>query len=906
MPEGTSENKQVRRQSLVKVSIPAALLICATQLAMCSWQANAVVSPSAAAQKGDAVNPYQLPKVALPENYRLTFKPNFDKFTFEGTAVIELKIQEPTDQITLNALDLDITSAGIAAEGADSARMTGKVSLDSEHEQARISFEKPLPKGAYALHLKFTGSLNDNMRGFYRSHFKDANGNKKWLATTQMEPTDARRMFPCFDEPEMKATFDITAVIPADMVAISNGAVLAEKTEGTLKTIRFESSPKMSSYLVALIIGDFKSTPAKQACGIPIKVWAPAGKEPLGMFALDTAAKVLEYQTRYFGIPYPGKKLDLIAIPDFRSGAMENLGAVTFREASLLVDDKTGSSFLKRRVAGIVAHELAHQWFGDLVTMKWWDDIWLNEAFASWMGTKTVDAIFPEWHEITRAVLIRNGSMGIDQLKATRAIHAHVDNPKQAAEMFDPITYDKGESVLRMLEGFVGAQRFQSGIHEYLKSHQFGNASSQDLWQSIGKAAPDVPVTELMQTWVFQPGFPVVSINRANSKLKLAQERFFGMPGEKADSTLWKIPMVIRAVHGSSTQQEPIRRVMSTKDNDVEVPADWQSVLINAGGMGFYRTKFTEAEIANVMKGFEKLTPEERLSTIDDVNAQVWNDSLPVADKLNFALKIATEQDALVLTELVDSSLHPKDYLDQKSTVAYQRLLQKLLLPVKNRIGWVPKPNEDDAVNDLRESTLWALGTYAHDEKTIAEARDYYKAFMRDHQSVPPNIVGSILSIVAFNGGQQEYDQMYAAFKKEAIPELEKKFLYKLADFQQPELIKRTLNLLLSNEVRSQDGFKVIAQMLGRKHSQDLAWEFTRSNWKQISEKFPPRSLNAIAGACGHFDDKEKEAAITAFFAENKLPYGKAEVARMLEKLHAAVLYRERNQDKIRDWVCAQ
>ncbi|MBY0547080.1 MAG: M1 family metallopeptidase [Candidatus Obscuribacterales bacterium] len=893
-----------RSVSLTLHAATISLLLASMPIPLSNLQAQAVVGETVQV-KTEAGNPYQLPKTAVPHSYALTFAPNFETFTFEGKASIKLELTEATDAVTLNALDLQIKRATLVPELADSVEHTGTVALDAEHEQARIAFGKALPKGMYELRLEFSGTLNDNMRGFYRSYFKDKDGNKRWLATTQMEPTDARRMFPCFDEPEMKATFGITAEIPADMVAISNGAVASEKISGGRKTVVFESSPKMSSYLVALIIGDFKSTSVKQACGIPIRLWAPVGKESLGAFALDAAAKVLQYQTDYFGIPYPGKKLDLIAIPDFRSGAMENLGAITFREAALLVDEKTGSTFLKRRVANIVAHEIAHQWFGDLVTMKWWDDIWLNEAFASWMATKTVDAIFPAWHEVTRSVLTRNESMGIDQLKATRAIHAHVDNPKQAAEMFDPITYDKGESVLRMLEVYVGAKKFQAGIHDYLKAHEFGNASSQDLWQSIGNAAPDVPVSELMKTWVFQPGFPVVTVDRSNGKTAVSQERFFGMPGEKTDSSTWKIPLVIRAVQTDS-KSEPIRKVIGSRNEEVAIPSKWKGILVNAGGMGFYRTRFSPDAIADLMREFDQLTPEERLSTLADVSAQVWNASLPVEDKLNFILKVGCEQNPLVLTKLVDASKHPHHYMDAKTQSAYEKLLRTLLLPVKNRIGWNPQSGEDDATNDLRESTLWILGTYAQDPKTISEARALYKKFMGNHQSIPSNIIGTVLSIVAYNGTAADYEEMASAWKKESIPELEKKFLYKLAEFRQPELVDKTLMLVIGPDVRSQDGFKVLAEMLARPTSQTRAWEFTRNNWKQITEKFPPRSLNAIAAACASFDRPEEEQSIKQFFAENKLPYGKAEVSRMLEVLHASVLYRQRNEEKIRAWVTAR
>lgn len=849
---------------------------------------------------------YQLPKSVTPDSYELSLCPDLEKFTFEGSETIAVTVHSGVRTVTLNALDLEIKSATVTS--ASFGDQEGKISLDPDHELASISFAKQLDPGQYQLNLKFSGSLNDNLRGFYRSYYKDDSGAKHWLATTQMEPTDARRMFPCFDEPTMKATYKISAVIPENMVAISNGAVVKEEplAGSKKKVVSFEATPIMSSYLVALIIGEFKPTEARQSCGIPVRVWAPAGKESMAGYALDTACKVLQYQTEYFGIPYPGKKLDLIAIPDFRSGAMENLGAITFREAALLVDKTTGSNFLKRRVSGIVAHEIAHQWFGDLVTMKWWDDIWLNEAFASWMATKTVNHIHPEWQEITRSVLTRNESMNIDQLQATRAIHAHVENPKQAAEMFDPITYDKGESVLRMLEGFVGEKSFQEGINDYLNGHKFGNASSEDLWQSIaGKSSAPVPA--IMKTWVFQAGFPIVSLDHVNAKqLKLTQKRFFGTPDANTNaSSLWMVPMVVRNL---ATNQPPPtgQSVLLTKTvQDIE-PAGIEKkhpYFINAGGMGYYRSFYGLEGNKSIADSFQLLTAQEKLAFLSDTAAQAWNGALPVEDRLNLTRQIANEKDPIVLNALVGEAHKIFDFLHSSpERTAYVAKLQKLLLPVKQRIGWTEKSGEQDSIKDLRESLITLLGVTGEPD-TVAEARQYYSKFMKDHSSIPPDIIATVLTVVAYNGGANEYQQLMEAWKCERVPELEKRFLSKLGVFQQPDLIEKTLTLSLSSDVRAQDGFRLISDLLSYDASKHIALDFMQKHWKEISEKFPPRSLSAIATACQSFDTLQDEKAVNEFFKANPLSSGKSAVARMLEQMHAAVLYRQRNEEKILSWA---
>lgn len=875
-------------------------------------------------RKASPSSSYRLPTNVLPELYDLEFTPNLRDFTFLGVAAIDVSVKGKTDTIILNAIDLNITDAKLTRikTPGESPRLpaktnaeTGSVTIDAEHEQVRITFKTPLEKnGLYRLHLDFTGELNDKLRGFYRSHYLDDKGEKKWLATTQMEPTDARRMFPCFDEPEMKAKFRITAHVNEGSIAISNGKASkpvkgyadALAAPGELReTITFEPSPKMSSYLVALIIGNFKAGETKVVDGIPVTVWALAGKEHLGKYALDAACDILKYQHQYFGIPYPHNKLDLIAIPDFRSGAMENLGAITFREANLLVDEKTGSNSAKRTVFAIVAHEIAHQWFGDLVTMRWWNDIWLNEAFASWMGTKTVQAIHPEWQELTKAILTRNSSMQIDELQATRAIHSDVSDPKQAAEMFDSITYDKGESILWMLENYVGDQKFQQGIHDYLSAHMFGNATSEDLWEAIGKAS-SLPVSGLMKSWVFQPGFPILNTTSGGKGLNVSQQRFFGMPGVEADGLTWQVPSVLRELKPYDKENRSISKLMVGKNEAVEVPNGWSKVLVNAGGRGFYRTQYEAETQKEILSHFDYLSPEERLAYLSDLSALAWKGNLPVQDKLSVLLKLPSEKDPIVQEKIMDFCWHPYDYMDPADQSDYQKLIRAVVGPVKTKLGWNEKAGEADSVKDLRRSVINLLGTFGQDQETIAESREMYKKYMADRQSISPDIASAVLTVVTYNGGESEYDEIISALKTEKIPELEKRFLTSLTHFGQPQLIDKTLNMVLSDAVRSQDGFRVLAAMLGGHRTKDRTWQFVKAHWSEITKKFPPRSMANLAYACVAFDDPAEETDLKEFFATHELPYAKAAVARMLEEVHRRVIYRQRNEQAIRTWVNEQ
>lgn len=863
-------------------------------------------SPETTKQKNEVeVESYRLPRTVLPVAYDMQFEPNLKNFKFKGSGTIEVEVKEPVQSIQLNALELKVKSATLKSETQKSS-LPGRVKELTDKERIEISFDRPLTPGKHTLNLVFTGILNDKLRGFYRSHYKDSKGKKHWLATTQMEPTDARRMFPCFDEPDMKATFKLSVKIDLEHKAISNGKIIKETIDKKTnkKLVEFEATPIMSSYLVALIVGDFESTETKLACGIPIRVWALKGKEKLANYALKETAKVLEYQTKYFGIPYPSNKLDLIAIPDFRSGAMENLGAITFREARLLVDEKKGSNFLKRSVVAVIAHELAHQWFGDLVTMEWWDDIWLNEAFASWMGTKTVEAIHPEWQELARAIYTRNGSMRIDELKATRAIHAEVKNPKEAAEMFDGITYDKGESILWMLEGFVGETPFQKGIQNYLKKNKFGNAKSEDLWVAIGHTSAK-PVPEIMKTWILQPGFPILSVNTLNNqkKLSLTQNRFFELPDSKPTKQTWRTPVVLRDLIASKDANNKLALQLIKRSQEFEIPATWSLAFVNADGRGYYRVSYPKNLRTKILENYSSMTTEEKLAYLSDLSALDKKGVIPVEDRLEIMLKVNEEKDPLVKSGLLSFVRQPYSYLDQKEKPSYQKLAQSLAKPIGKSIGWEARKGESYSQKRLRTNVFHLLGTIANDQEVIGKARKLYQSYMKDRSSVSADIAGDILAITAYNGSVKEYNEVFNAYKKELIPEHEKRLLSTLASFRDPELVEKTLKLTLSDDIRAQDGFRLLSRLLYSDDTNMQSWKFIKSNWKKVTAKFPGRSMAYIASACASFDTKDMEAELKSFYEKHELPAAKSAVSRMLEKVHARVIYRQRNAEKIKTWV---
>ncbi len=847
----------------------------------------------------------RLTKTIKPSAYQLTFEPDLKEFIYTGKEVIDINVAEPSKEITLHSIDLNFTQ--IELENlADHSKKSGKAEADPKNEQVHITFNEQIPTGNYKLHINFDGKLTDQLRGFYRSYFKDAAGEKHWVCSSQMEPADARRMFPCFDEPEFKATFQINALIDPKLAAISNAPVEKVSDLNGKKLYTFDVTPRMSTYLMVLVVGDFKSTEERKSCGVPIRVWAPAGQEKMGTFALGAACEIMTFLSDYFGIKFPAKKLDLIAIPDFAPGAMENLGAITFKDSLLLIDEKTGSNFARRSALSVIAHEMAHQWFGDLVTNRWWDDLWLNEAFATWAATKTENALRPEWRIRTKEAASRDAALNIDELSSTRAIHAHVGNPKQASEMFDAITYEKGSAVLRMLEVFVTEPVFQKGVHDYLEAHKFDNATSDDLWQSIGAAAKGTPVQRVMQTWIMQGGFPVLSAgSKDNGKtISLAQERFFLMPGSAPDSQLWMLPVVLRSF-GSQVARAlaPQSVLLDKKSESISLPADWNSFTANAGASGFYRVRYAEHERKNISSHFSWLTPDERLVLISDFSAFAMKGELPVEEYLDLMLKVKTEEDPVVLESLINKFAAPRRFMDHAGQPAYQKLICTNLLPLKNKYGWEQRKGEDETVKDLRADLMRILGTFGQDKDTIKEANELYAKYMKDRQSVSADIIGSVLNIVAYNGGDAEYEQMRAALKSAANPQEEKRFLAALARFRQKELMDKNLALLLNPDTRATDTVSMLNALLGDPDSADAAWADLNSNWDKFQKKFPPRFNKTIISACSRFDSLEREKEIREFFAAHPPEMGKTALARTLENIKINSLFRQKNETAIRKWV---
>ncbi|MEP7115152.1 MAG: M1 family metallopeptidase, partial [Ilumatobacteraceae bacterium] len=524
-------------------------------------------------------NPYRLPHTVVPSRYRLNLEPDLDNAAFAGTVSIDVTATAAVQSVAINADELDIVSVHVGGKAAT-------FHLDAETE--RLVIDASLDAGDTVLDIVFTGTLNDKLRGWYRSTFNDDQGAERVIATTQMQATDCRRAFPCFDEPEFKAVFEITLVVDPDLLAVSNGPEVGRITRDDGKhVVIFKPTMVMSTYLVAFVVGPLEATAPIDVDGVPLRVVHVPGKGHLTDFALEIGAYSLRWYQKYYGIPYPSDKVDMLALPDFAAGAMENLGCITYRENLLLADPKTATQYELQNLADVVAHEVAHMWFGDLVTMRWWNGIWLNEAFATFMEIACCDAFRPEWQRWTTFSLERSMAFETDSLASTRSVEFPVEAPADCDGMFDVLTYQKGGSLLRMLEQYLGAEGFRQGISQYLETHAYANTETGDLWDAIEKVNPTVPVRELMDSWIWQPGYPLISARLEGAELVLNQQRFAYV--DTHDPTLFVVPIHL-TIDGVES-----KLLLDSAQVRLTVPSPEVSVVVNAGGHGFMRVAYDDA-----------------------------------------------------------------------------------------------------------------------------------------------------------------------------------------------------------------------------------------------------------------------------------------------------------------------
>ncbi len=839
--------------------------------------------------KADA---FRLPRQVRPVRYELRLEPDLKAATFAGGETITVTVSRPTNTILLNAAELEIVSATIANGRGVSQRAA--VALDKPAERCRLRFPSAIPAGQWTLSLSFHGKLNDKLRGFYRSTYKDASGSTQVLAATQFEATDARRAFPCWDEPDCKAVFAATLVIDPALTAVSNTRVLSERSEGGRKVLQFADTMKMSTYLVAFVIGRLEATAPTMVGKAPLRLWCVPGKTHLAKFGQEIASFSLEFFEDYYGLPYPGDKLDLLAIPDFASGAMENLGAITFRETALLVDAQAATHAELERIADVVAHENAHMWFGDLVTMSWWNGLWLNEAFATFAEMLAVDAWKPQWQRWTTFGVSRAVAMLVDGLHSSRPIEYPVRAPKDADAMFDTLTYEKGASVLRMLEQYLGPDVFRNGIRDYLKRHAYGNADTKDLWVSLGRAAKQ-PVPTLMNNWIFKPGYPLVSVSLGkNGRLRLAQHRFTYLSKPKAGKAQrWRIPIQLRVATAGKSDS---RRVLMTGATlQMKVPEKLESVLVNEGGHGFYRVRYEPALLKGLLRLLpDGLAPIERFNLINDAWASTVAGLVPPGEYLDMTGSFMGDRDKNVWAVLLDSFHLLHRILEPDRRPAFEALVRGRMAPAVADLGWAPRPGEDDLVKQLRGDLLRALGTVGNDPDTQARAAARFADYEKNPAAVDPNVLPAIVAVLAHAGDATRYADFTRRYRTAATPQEERRYLYALASFRSTDLLTRTLEQTLSGEFRTQDAPFMVRMVLMNVAGRELAWEFVKKNWDAMDRLYPKQGLRRMCEGIVGLTTPALERDVRTFFRERKIDLGGKTLAQYLEQLRIAVVFRER------------
>jgi aminopeptidase N len=837
----------------------------------------------------------RLPTTVIPTHYTLKLAPDLKTAIFSGEEAIDVSIQQPTHSITLNAIEIAFQSVTIDSNGP---QQTGTVSLDAGKQQATFTFPDTVPAGNATIKIRYTGILNNELRGFYLS--KTARRN---YAVTQFEATDARRAFPCFDEPAFKASYDISLVIDAADTAISNTPITADTPgpDAGKHTLVFGTTPKMSSYLVAFLVGDFQCTGGRQD-DVDIRVCATPDKVQLTPYAFGIAKYVLHYYDDYFGIHYPLKKLDLIGIPDFEAGAMENFGAITYRETDLLLDPKSATVADKREVGLVVAHEMAHQWFGDLVTMQWWDNIWLNEGFATWMENKPVAAMHPEWNIPEVVACDEQDTLDIDAQPTTRAIRAKADTPEEINQMFDGIAYGKASDVLLMVENYLGEETFRKGVHAYLSAHEYGNATAEDFWNAQ-TAVSHKPVDKIMESFVAQPGEPLLTFGLpADGKVPVVEKRFFLSPNITPDpAQKWTLPVCFKTADAQDCE------LVTPEASSVTVPAAGL-FFSNAGGKGYYRSAYLPDQYQNLVTDAKSaLTPSERISLLGDTWAQLHANKATVGDYLNLVAALKSDPSAEVLSiaagrigTITDKVASTKEERDELAL-----WIQRNFAPAYAKLG---PPAADDSPNtlELRAQLLALLVDHGNNTDLPAQARQIADRYLDDPASVDPTLGQAALEAAAENGDTALFARLQNIYETSTNPDLQETALRLLVGFDNPALLERGLEYSVSNKVRNQDAAIQFAIGLEDPDTRDATWRFIKTHWDQVQEELTTDLGSYLVRGTGSFCTVEARDDVRSFFASHPVPASDVALKHALENIDGCVELRHLQEPNLKKWLAAQ
>ncbi|KAF2710575.1 hypothetical protein K504DRAFT_405903 [Pleomassaria siparia CBS 279.74] len=854
-----------------------------------------------------------LPTNVKPVHYDLTLEPDFDKFTYEGKVVIDLEVVQDSTSISLNTTDLKIHSTSVSS-GDQLITDSPQLAHDEDSQTTKISFKQTLPGGSKAsVTMSFTGILNDNMAGFYRSSFKAEDGSTTYMATTQMEPTDARRAFPCFDEPALKAAFTVTLVADEKMTCLSNMDVASEKTVdsnitgGKRQAVTFNKSPPMSTYLLAFIIGELNYIETN-SFRVPVRVYAPKDRDiEHGRFSLELAAKTLDFYEKTFASEFPLPKMDMVAIPDFSAGAMENWGLITYRVVDVLIDEKASGAAVKQRVAETVQHELAHQWFGNLVTMDFWDGLWLNEGFATWMSWYSCNVFYPDW-KVWEGYVSDNlaSALSLDSLRSSHPIEVPVKRADEINQIFDAISYSKGSCVLRMISKYLGEDVFMEGIRRYLKKHAFGNTQTGDLWAALADASGK-DIEKVMDIWTKKVGFPVITVTEGSDSIHVKQNRFLRTADVKPeeDETLFPVFLGLRTKEGIDEELSLFTREADYKLKDMDF------FKLNADHSGIYRTSYTPERLAKLgvaAKG-GLLSVEDRAGMIADAGALATSGYQKTSGLLSLLDSFKSESEFVVWQEIssrIGALRSAWTFEDQDVRDALKTFQLQLTKDKAHEIGWTFTEN-DGHIEQQFKAMMFGIAGISKDEVIVKAAFDMFNKFKAgDRTAIHPNIRGSVYAMALSNGGKEEYDVILEEYRSAKTSDERNTALRSLGRAKTPELIQRTLALSLSPEVKGQDIYLPISAL--RTHAEGITalWQWVKDNWAELEKRLPP-SLSMLSSVVSittsSFTRRQQIEDIESFFAGKSTKGFDKALAQSCDAISAKAAWIERDSEDVKTWL---
>jgi puromycin-sensitive aminopeptidase len=812
-----------------------------------------------------------------PSRYDVTIIPDLAAGRFSGSVTIAIEANAALDEVVCNAIGLELESAHL-----DGQPVTWR--LDEPHE--RLHIQAALPPGQHRLTFQFNGPLNDKLRGFYRSTWTGADGVEHVLGTTHMQPGEARRVFPCWDEPSFKAVFAITVVVEPGHEVISNSAELdrRQRTDGTV-AVRFADTISMSTYLVAWVVGELEFSDAADVDGIAVRVVSVPGKRFMTAWALQCATFSLRYFQDYYGIAYPSTKCDLVAIPDFAAGAMENLGCITFRESLLLVHPERTTPAEQQQVADVVMHEMAHMWFGDLVTMRWWNGTWLNEAFATFMELIAVDAFRPQWRRWDTFSVERTAAFDLDGLSSTRPVEFAVHSPAETHAMFDVLTYQKGGALLRMLEQYLGPEAFRSGVRRYLTTHAYGNTETSDLWDAV-EAATGEPVRAVMDSWIWCGGFPLVSAHLRGESLELRQQPFAF--AESDEVGLWSIPVLV--ANGGAV----IKLLLTEESATVQLPHPTQAVIVNHGAHGYYRVAYDET-LASRLTGsvLASLSPAERYGLIDDAWSAVLSGRTDIVEFCRLLRQFADQAD-LATWRLVTTALTWCDrFVEGSARAGLQGFVRALVAAPLATLGWDRQSDEPSQQREIRALLLRTLAVLGNDPQAQDRARQLLAAAWRGEQ-VAPELEAAATTVVAQLGTAQDYAGFVAQLQVAPTPQHLLRYSYALAEFPGADEMTATLEMTRNGAVKAQNVPFVLARCIANREHGAQAWRYVATHWSELNDRVAEVSVIRMVEGIRTLTQPEQVAEIDAFFAEHPLPQAGKTLAQHLERQRINAALRQR------------